>query len=299
MSLQTMYEGVVNSPATTITNDINSTDTTIYLLDPTNVPTELPNLMVLGTGANAETVKVLSIDGSSIEVERGFQGTARSWNSGTVIARNFTEYDYATMIANIKLLESAENITYDNSDSGLTATDVQAAIDEIDAAVDTNTSDISTLDTEIGDLTTLTTTDKSSIVNAINEIDATLVAHKAENTTKRILATRDLSIAGIQEIELGIISKGLIIHCNVDLVAYKTAIAYVDKMGNVSTLSDYNQQSGLKLVTDKLYFYDSVGDSTVGSISISGTKLVINWTKTGAGATGTVGIIVMAFNHGE
>lgn len=101
MSLQTMYEGVVNSPATTITNDINSTDTTIYLLDPTNVPAELPNLMVLGTGANAETVKVLSIDGSSIEVERGFQGTARSWNSGTIIARNFTEYDYAAMIANI------------------------------------------------------------------------------------------------------------------------------------------------------------------------------------------------------
>lgn len=104
MSLQTMYEGVVNSPATTITNDINSTDTTIYLLDPTNVPAELPNLMVLGTGANAETVKVLSIDGSSIEVERGFQGTARSWNSGTVIARNFTEYDYASMIANISTI---------------------------------------------------------------------------------------------------------------------------------------------------------------------------------------------------
>lgn len=260
-----MYEGVVNSPATTITNDINSTDTIIYLLDPTNVPAELPNLMVLGTGANAETVRVLSIDGSSIEVERGFQGTARAWNSGTVIARNFTEYDYSALKENIEELEETKETPAGAQAKASAA--LAAAADYTDQEVDV--------------------------------VNSALGVHLAENTTKIIIATRDLSITGIQEIELGIIPKGLIIHCNVDLAAFKSAIAYVDKMGNVSTLSDYAQQPGLKIITDKLSFYNSGGDTTIGSISISGTKLVINWTKTGTGATGTIGIIVMAFNHGE
>ncbi|HHX12152.1 MAG TPA: phage tail protein, partial [Clostridiales bacterium] len=96
-----MYKGVVNSPETTITNDINNTDTIIYVLDETRVPTDLPNLMTLGTGTNSETVKILSITGNAITVVRGFQGVAKSWNAGTIIARNFTEYDYNALKENI------------------------------------------------------------------------------------------------------------------------------------------------------------------------------------------------------
>jgi len=100
-----MYKGMVNSPETTITNDINNTDTIIYVLDETKVPEELPNLMTLGTGTSAETVKVLEVNGNALTVERGFQGTPRSWNAGTVIARNFTEYDYNALKVNIETLD--------------------------------------------------------------------------------------------------------------------------------------------------------------------------------------------------
>lgn len=105
--MQEMYKGVVNSPETTITNNISNSDTIIYVLDETRVPDDLPNLMVLGTGTGAETVKVLSIDGNAITVERGFQGVPKSWNAGTVIARNFTEYDYNALKENIEGVDQA------------------------------------------------------------------------------------------------------------------------------------------------------------------------------------------------
>ncbi len=105
MAQKVMYPGMVNSPETTITNGISESDTIIYVLDPTRVP-EPPNLMTLGTGTNAETVKVTEINGSAITVERGFQGIAKSWPAGTVIARNFTEYDYNALKENIEDLEA-------------------------------------------------------------------------------------------------------------------------------------------------------------------------------------------------
>lgn len=96
-----MYKGLVNSPETTITNNISNTDTLIYVLDPTRVPSELPNLMTIGTSSTAETIRVLSIDGNAITVERGVQGTPIAWNAGTIIARNFTEYDYEALRQNV------------------------------------------------------------------------------------------------------------------------------------------------------------------------------------------------------
>jgi len=107
MAQKVMYPGMVNSPETTITNGISESDTIIYVLDPTRVP-EPPNLMTLGTGTNAETIKVTEINDSAITVERGFQGVAKSWPAGTVIARNFTEYDYQAIKDNIEDLDASK-----------------------------------------------------------------------------------------------------------------------------------------------------------------------------------------------
>ena len=108
MAQQTMYAGQVNSPETTITNNIATIDTTIYVLDPARVPTPLPNLMTLGTGTNAETVKVTAIADNALTVERGFQGVAKDWLAGTIIARNFTAYDHDTAKANIEDLDNTK-----------------------------------------------------------------------------------------------------------------------------------------------------------------------------------------------
>lgn len=99
-----MYKGLVNSPETTLTNNIGTTDTLIYVLDPARVPTSLPNLMTIGTGTNAETIKVTANDNGALTVIRGFQGIAKEWLVGTVIARNFTEYDHDAFKVNIEYL---------------------------------------------------------------------------------------------------------------------------------------------------------------------------------------------------
>lgn len=113
--MKEMYKGVVNSPETTITNDISNTDTLIYVLDDTRVPDELPNLMTIGTGTNAETIKVVAKAGSAITVVRGFQGVAKSWNTGSIIARNFTEYDYEALRDNLKTsIDVFDNVIMDN-----------------------------------------------------------------------------------------------------------------------------------------------------------------------------------------
>jgi hypothetical protein len=82
---------------------------------------------------------------------------------------------------------TATATTYSNTTSGLVATNVQVAVDELD----TNIGDLSTLnttsntdlvgainevDSDIGDKTLLQTTDKSSVVNAINENTLQLAA---------------------------------------------------------------------------------------------------------------------------
>ena len=147
-----MFKGVANSPETTITNNISNSDTLIYVLDETRIP-EPPNLMVLGTGVGAETIKVLSIEGNAITVERGFQGVAKAWNAGTIIARNFTEYDYNALVENVKTLKGN---------------------------TDTNADDILSLMNYVGNLENLDTVEKSNIVLALNEIYNDLVAHKAD-----------------------------------------------------------------------------------------------------------------------
>jgi len=151
-----MFKGMVNSPETTITNDINAEDTIIYVLDETNVPEELPNLMTLGTGTSAETVKVLEVNGNALTVERGFQGVPRKWNAGSVIARNFTEYDYNALKENIETLK--EN-------------------------TDTNADDILDLMSYVGDLENLDTTEKANLVLALNETYQELATHKADSAS--------------------------------------------------------------------------------------------------------------------
>ncbi len=55
---------------------------------------------------------------------------------------------------------TAENVSYDNTDSGLTAETVQAAIDEIDGALDTATGNITTLSGKVTDAGSYSTTEK-------------------------------------------------------------------------------------------------------------------------------------------
>ena len=123
----TMYNGKVNSPKTQLDGAITDSQTTMNVLDASVLPVA-PNICTIGTGDDAETVSYSDITGNVVTIARAFEGVAKAWDSGTIVARNFTHYDYDALKDNVGELETNQ-----------------------------------------GDLTTLTTTEKSNLVGAINE----------------------------------------------------------------------------------------------------------------------------------
>jgi len=112
MPQQQMYPGIVNSPITEIAAAITAQSTTITLLNGNAVP-DAPNLMTIGEGDIAETILYTGKSGNSLTgVTRGFQGTARSWQQNSRVARQYTEYDHAAFRNNIA--EKARIIVSEN-----------------------------------------------------------------------------------------------------------------------------------------------------------------------------------------
>lgn len=106
--MKEMYKGKVNSPATLLVETIDSSVTSIKVADGTVFP-EGPNVAVIGTDGNAETIKYDSINGNIlVGCVRGFQGKASVWDKDTIIARNFTEYDLDALQENILGLDNSK-----------------------------------------------------------------------------------------------------------------------------------------------------------------------------------------------
>lgn len=104
--MKEMYKGKVNSPATLLVETIDSSVTSIKVADGSVFP-EGPNVAVIGTDGNAETIKYDSINGNIlVGCVRGFQGKASVWDKDTIIARNFTEYDLDVLQENILELDN-------------------------------------------------------------------------------------------------------------------------------------------------------------------------------------------------
>lgn len=108
VNLNKMYDGVVNSPETYLTQNLAADATIIYVAD-SSVFGSLPNLAVIGTDQNAETILIKSkrSDGG-LEVQRAIEGPAKRWEKTTAIARNFTNYDYNQVKSNIEKLNTGK-----------------------------------------------------------------------------------------------------------------------------------------------------------------------------------------------
>ncbi|MFD2116327.1 hypothetical protein ACFSTH_08420 [Paenibacillus yanchengensis] len=100
--MKIMYPGMPNSPTTELAAAITATQTTITVLNGSALP-DAPNLAVIGgEGELAETILYTNKSGNTLSgITRGLQGVARAWESGLGIARNFTDVDYAALVANI------------------------------------------------------------------------------------------------------------------------------------------------------------------------------------------------------
>ncbi|MFT9496603.1 pyocin knob domain-containing protein [Anaerosolibacter sp.] len=107
--METMYPAQINSPATTLLNNITDTDTEITVVDGAVLPAA-PNLCTFGSGSDAETVLYTGKTGSTLTCIRGFQGTAKNWTAGSRVARNFTAYDHDKFKANIEDLDQRQTL---------------------------------------------------------------------------------------------------------------------------------------------------------------------------------------------
>ena len=101
-------------------------------------------------------------------------------------------------MANIKVSEMTEATSFDDGDytmiiqsNGNKKISHENILGDIETNISTNTSNITALDTEIGNITNLTTTDKTSVVNAINSIKAFF-----EFTTTETITTGTISGGG-------------------------------------------------------------------------------------------------------
>ena len=110
MSQTQMFPGIVNSPYTLLSSGITDVATTIPVFELGVFPAA-PNIAVIGTGSDAETVlitaKSAATGAGTLTVTRewnktGTVGAKKAWLAGTVISRRFTEYDHATFKANIE-----------------------------------------------------------------------------------------------------------------------------------------------------------------------------------------------------
>ena len=141
--MDTMYPAKINSPATTLASGINDIVTTIPLTNASVVPAA-PNLAVIGTGEDAETVLYTGKSGNDLTgCTRGFQGTAKAWESGTSVARFFTAYDYDTLRTNLSTHDETETpgihgSTTANTASKLVHRDTAGRAMISDPAVDTH-----------------------------------------------------------------------------------------------------------------------------------------------------------------
>lgn len=121
--MKKMYKGKVNSPATLLVETIDSSVTSIKVADGAVFP-EGPNVAVIGTDGNAETIKYDSINGNIlVGCVRGFQGKASVWDKDTIIARNFTEYDLNVLQENILELDKKQLKDFQEDVNHRTVTD--------------------------------------------------------------------------------------------------------------------------------------------------------------------------------
>lgn len=117
MAWQTMFNTKAFSPTTTLTQEIGSSDTRIYVADVSVFPA-VPTLATIGIASDvSEVVKITAIGNNFIDVERGYVGAAKSFTANTPISRNFSSKDQDIIQANLQFLKDnalfeikAENI---------------------------------------------------------------------------------------------------------------------------------------------------------------------------------------------
>ena len=228
-----MFKAQALSPETTLAAAIDAVVTSILLTDASVLLTTVPGIATIG---GKEVVRYTAISGNTLTgCTRGFEGIVQSWDAGTKVARTLTAHDIDAVNENLDEHQTgvasdlnlghvkvgtnltidvdgtlnasgggtATDVTYNNTTSGMTATNVQAAIDEHQADKATLT-DYAHVQTGVisltllvlsdsgtasaGAATTLTDSTKTWTVNAYTDQRVTITGGTGEGQSKYIVS---------------------------------------------------------------------------------------------------------------
>ena len=91
IALPEMYIGIAFSPQVALGDNISATETVIPVTDISAFP-EAPSYATIGTDEGGETILYAAKTDTALSgCTRGIEGTAKAWQAGTTIARNFTD----------------------------------------------------------------------------------------------------------------------------------------------------------------------------------------------------------------
>lgn len=125
-----LHQGVAFSPQTTISENIGAADTIIKVSDSSVFP-DPPNYATIGTDELGETIEYAAkAEGLLSGCTRGVEGTAKAWQKGDVIARNFTAKDHNDMISAVTTAQQTANT------AASAATAAQSSADSAQSAAD-------------------------------------------------------------------------------------------------------------------------------------------------------------------
>lgn len=133
MTWQTMYPANPGSPYTTLASGIDDDDTSIPLTSDPGFAAATNLACIWDDTGNFEVVKYTDLTGTTLTVERGFEGSARAWSAGAYIANLIPAYAINSLQNNVNELNSGKvpttrtvNSKALSSDISLTASDVGA-----------------------------------------------------------------------------------------------------------------------------------------------------------------------------
>lgn len=100
--LPELYIGIPFSPQVALADNISEAATIIPVTDVNAFP-DAPSYATIGTDEEGETIFYAAKTDTALSgCVRGIEGTAKTWQAGETIARNFTNKDYLNLIENIK-----------------------------------------------------------------------------------------------------------------------------------------------------------------------------------------------------
>lgn len=254
-----MYRGQANSPETSLANNISDTETTIYVLNGGVLP-DAPSLLVIGGDSpTAETVLMVDKTIDMLTVQRGIEGTQKAWNSGTVIARNFTAEDHNRFIDNINELNDIKvdkvvgkglsTNDYDNTE--------KAKVAEVDNKVDKVTGKV------------LSTNDFTNLYKAkVDEVD-----NKVDKVAGKGLSTNDFTDLDADKLD------GIDWGAKLRLPA--TNLQVVQKTNNSVYLNPTNMDTILQDSAVRGSIAESMAASEWATGVISNSRIFITKTKDG------------------